>query len=193
MTVATYREDMTTLTAAPDAVAVPVLWLVATRAQITADCSDAALARFLPSGRSRKLKSVGHDADGVHLLITRGGTPLHTDTAYARYSHQLVLRNDGNRVRGTDETAEWHPPMTPGVMYALDTHSPHQGLPDPRLVSPHMAGAGPAIVKVVIAVDRDELLTPGEAWPLLKRMLNADLAAIAPQATKTAPRYRPKP
>lgn len=192
MTVATYREDMTTLATAPDAVAVPVRWLVRTSAQITADCSDAALARFLPPGRSRKLKSVGHDADGVHLLITRAGTPLHTDTAYARYSHQLVLRNDGNRVRGTDDTG-WHPPMVPGVMYALDTHSPHQGLPDPRMISPHRAGAGPAIVKVVIAVDRDELLSPDDAWPLLRRMLDADLAAIAPQATKTAPRYRPRP
>lgn len=174
----------------PDAVlsvgqsAVPVLWSVLTSTAGTGDYSDEQLARFLPPGRSIKLRSFGHDDDGVHWLLTRAGTPLHADPAYARYSHQLVLRNDGNRLRGLpryDTGDQWHPPMVPRMMYALDTHSPHQGTKDPRMDPPGV------VLKLVIAVDRDELLTPAEAYPLLARLLGRELPS-AGQETYAAPR-----
>jgi|SRR5215472_19585 len=161
----------------------PVLWLVATKVP-TVVFPDDLLDRFMPPGRGRTLRSFGHDADGVHWLLTRGGTPLHHDPAYARYSHQLVLRNDGNRLRGLpryDDEESWHPPLRPGIMYALDTHSPHQGLPDRRMDPP------PVVTKLVIAVDRDELLTPAAAWPLLSRLVGAGLPAVG-QLTHAAPR-----
>ena len=161
----------------------PVLWLVRVRAAIvTGDYSDEALARFLPPGRGIKLRSFGHDEDGVHWLLTRAGTPLHYDPAYARYSHQLVLRNDGNRLRGLpryDDRADWHPPLWPGTMYALDTHSPHHGVPDPRMDPP------PVVLKLCIAVDRDEPLSPAEAWPLLSRYLAAELPATLETAARS--------
>jgi hypothetical protein len=174
----------------------PVLWFVSAQplwqaADITSQQlvpPDAEVERFLPPGKSRKLRSFGHDEEGVHWLLTRGGTILHTDPAYARYSHQLILRNDGNRLRGLRDEEPWHPPMVPGTFYALDTHSPHQGTPDTRLLSPHMAGAGPPILKLVIAVDRDELLPPERAWSLLSRLLGKPLPAIG-QTTHSAPRH----
>jgi hypothetical protein len=168
----------------PDHHPMPVLWAVTVPEPVTGDFSDAELARFLPAGRVRALRSFGHDADGVHWLITRGGTPLHHDPAYARYSHQLVLRNDGNRLRGLpryDDRSTWHPPLAPGVMYALDTHSPHQGLPDPRMAPPK------TVTKLVIAVDRDELLTPVMAWRLLRRLLGVPLPETG-QTSRAAPR-----
>jgi hypothetical protein len=171
-----------------DWAAMPVLWLVSVPSWPLGfrppPPTDEALAAYMPPGRKRTLRSFGHDADGVHWLITRGGTPLHHDPAYARYSHQLVLRNDGNRLRGLpryDHRLNWHPPLRPGTMYALDTHSPHQGLPDERMDPP------PVVTKLVIAVDRDELLTPEQAWALLRRLVDAELPATG-QTTFAAPR-----
>jgi hypothetical protein len=167
----------------PGQVAVPVLWTVRTRTPATGDYSDAVLARLLPGGRGRSLKTFGHDPDGVHWLLTRGGTTLHYDPAYARYSHQLVVRNDGNRLRGLPrfegDPATWHPPLVPGVMYALDTHSPHHGVPDPRMDPP------PVVLKLCIAVDRDEPLSPAEAFPLLARYLAAKLPASLDEAARS--------
>lgn len=171
---------------------VPILWAVPAPVKTLPDCTDAVLDQYLRPGSGRTLLSFGHDPDGVHFLLTRAGTPLHRDPAYARYSHQLIIRNDGNRVRGlpAHDTGEaWHPPMVPGLMYALDTHSPHQGLPDTRMGG----GRSGVIVKAVIAVDRDELLTPEQAWPLLSRYLTVQLADV-PQPDRTltsAPGRRP--
>jgi hypothetical protein len=169
---------------APDWASMPVLWQVGTREPATGDYSTETLARFLPPGRGIALRSFGHDGDGVHWLLTRAGTPLHRDPAYARYSHQLVVRNDGNRLRGLpryDQPDRWHPPLRPGAMYALDTHSPHQGTRDPR-----MKPIG-VVLKLVIALDRDELLTPREVWPFLARLLHRELPETG-QTTYAAPR-----
>lgn len=174
---------------------VPVLWSVTTSAggQQMPDCSNSVMERYLGATNDMKIKSFGHDGDGVHFLLTRAGTTLHYDATFARYSHQLVIRNDGNRLRGLpayDTEDQWHPPLLPGVMYALDTHSPHQGLPDPRMGKP---ARGVRLMKAVIAVDRDELLTPEQAWPLLARYLTVQLADVPqPDVTLThAPRWRP--
>jgi hypothetical protein len=150
----------------------PVLWLVRLPGWpggCATDVSDEAMRAVLGGGTARALKSFGHDEDGVHYLLLRGGTGLHTDTAYTRYTHQLVLRNDGTRIRGLarfDQPGQRHPPMTPGVMYCLDTHSPHIGCPDERMTPPPRG-----YMKAVIAVDRAEPLAPGPAFALLERFL----------------------
>lgn len=173
----------------PDRVGVPVRWLVRTSVverghQV--DVSDPAMHAVLGAGTRRALKSFGHDADGVHFLLHRDGTTLHTDTAYLRYSAQLVLRNDGTRIRGeADAPEDWHPPLAVGTMYLLDTHSPHQGLADSRLECPR------APMKAVIAVDRPEPITPAEAWPLLSRLLAHQFADFPVNARP--PRWRPEP
>jgi hypothetical protein len=160
----------------------PMLWAVMTTALPVGDYSDAALAPFLPPGQGRALRSFGHDADSVHWLLTRGGTPLHTDPAYARYSHQLVVRNDGNRLRGLPRFDQEHPILRPGLMYCLDTHSPHQGLPDPRMLPPKV------VIKLVVAVDSDRLMQAEEALPLLARFVGRALPAGLDPAYKAAPR-----
>ena len=43
------------------------------------------------------------------------------------------------------------------------------------------------MLKLVIAVDRDEMLTPVEAWPLLARLIHAELPRVG-QTTFAAPR-----
>jgi hypothetical protein len=162
----------------------PILWIVtiseSARSLIDEiDLSDAAMERYLGGGGSMKLKSFGHDSDGIHFLLTRKGTAVHTDPAYARYSHQLVLRNDGNRLRGLprlDHGPDHYPMLVPGTMYCLDTHSPHQGTEDPRFTKrPGQAGCG---MKAVIAIDRNEALDPGDVWPLFKPWLGRDFHEV---------------
>ena len=169
----------------------PILWQVqvSVAAVHRVDVSDSALAPILGPGRDRRLKSWGHaGADGVHFLAHRGGTDLHTDTAYLRYSCQLVLRNDGTRIRGAepDLVGEWHPPMRPGALYCLDTHVEHQGVFDRRLTE---ATSSAGLVKVVIAVDRDEPLDHRTGWSLVCRYLRCQLSDFP--LTNRPPRWRP--
>jgi hypothetical protein len=150
----------------------PLLWQVTVpvAAHHLVDTCDEAMHAVLGPGTARALKSFGHNDKGVHYLLLRGGTGVHTDTAYTRYTMQLVLRNDGTRIRGLPRLdgppESWHPPMAPGVMYCLDTHSPHQGCPDPRMNPPARG-----YMKAVIAVDRDNPLDPEDAWLLLSGYL----------------------
>jgi hypothetical protein len=163
--------------------AMPLLWTVQT--PVSPDpwlYPDAALAALLPPGRGIALRSFGHDRDSVHWLLTRAGTPLHRDPAYARYSYQLVLRNDGNRLRGLPRYDQEHPVLRPGVMYCLDTHSPHQGLPDPRMDPPKV------VLKLAAAVDSDTLVGPNAVWPLLVRFVGRELPAALDPGYKAAPR-----
>jgi len=154
----------------------PVVWYRRTRLTGHAvDVSDEVMRAHFGDGKGKKIKSFGHDPGGVHFLLTRDGTIVHTDKAYTRFTHQLVLRNDGNRLRGLARydggEHTWHPPLVVGSMYCLDTHSPHQGLKDPR-----MNPGPPPIYKAVIAVDRDAPLPPSDAWLLLQRLLTDQLS-----------------
>jgi hypothetical protein len=172
----------------------PLLWVrkVAGVENHLVDVSDDVMkVVFGDLSRGQRLKSIGHDEDGVHFLLTRGGTGLHNDIAYLRYSCQLVLRNDDTRIRGLpryDRPDHWNPPLVAGVMYCLDTHSPHQGVPDPRMgdaVEPRRRE------KAVIAVDRPWPLGPWEAWPLLQRYLEHQIADFP--ITTVPPRWRSGP
>jgi len=184
-----------------DQVIDPMLWVAPAPAEALEhiakiDTSDAAMEPWIGPGASMKLKSFGHDVTGtgVHFLLTRKGTTVHTDKAYTRFSHQLVLRNDGNRIRGlprydSENPNDWHPPIVPGMMYCLDTHSPHQGIGDPR-IAPKPGS------KAVLAVDRDQPLELEEAWALIRPVLIAhqqfqDLGdPEAVRSKTTAPRWK---
>lgn len=58
-----------------------------------------------------------------HWIGVHKGTPLHTDPAYPRYTHHLMLAVDDYVLRGVDlvETK-----LVRGLFYIVDTHSPHQ-------------------------------------------------------------------
>lgn len=72
-------------------------------------------------GRTPKTKAMD-----PHWIGLRGGTGLHTDPAYPRYSHHLKIRVDeGFSVQGLSKQPF---PLTRGLFYILDAHSPHQVL-----------------------------------------------------------------
>ncbi|NBQ17948.1 hypothetical protein EBU24_06550 [bacterium] len=50
-------------------------------------------------------------------------TPLHTDPAYPRYTHHLILKADAFVLRGHNKIEL---PIFRGTYILLDTHSPHQ-------------------------------------------------------------------
>lgn len=169
----------------------PILWMInrPSSLKFVPPVTDSELDVVFGSGRSQKIKSFGHDDDAVHWLVTRSGTDLHVDNSYARYSHHLLIRNDGMRIRGLSDARDtednWHPVMVPGVMYCLDTHSPHRVLHDPRLTE--SVGRG---YKVQVAVDREQPLEPKEAWALLSPWLRYQVGEMIHTAQKTAPRVK---
>jgi hypothetical protein len=59
-----------------------------------------------------------------HFIGVRGQTPLHTDPAYPRYSHQLKIYVN-NDIYATGYNGEKYQ-LHRGFFYCLDTHSPHQ-------------------------------------------------------------------
>jgi hypothetical protein len=97
------------------------------------------------------------DPDGPHLIGVRGGGPMHTDPRYPRYTHQLVLYNDGIGVWGWSK--EVGVALTPGHVFCVDTHSPHQVIPDAR------AGRGKHYLAA--SLDRKEPAPLAEVLPLL--------------------------
>lgn len=168
---------------AGDQTACPVLWSVRLDLARTPDVSDAAMVRLYGDvKRHQRLRTWGHpegeDPDlAVHYLSTRGGTNLHIDPGYLRYSHQLTIRNDGFVQHGIDPGC-LPPPMVVGTLSCLDTHSPHKVAPDPRLLG---VGAPRPLYKVAIVVDRAEPLTPEDAWALCRtRVGDVRLPSCAP-------------
>jgi hypothetical protein len=166
---------------ADDQTATPVLWARLHRLHRTPDVSDAAMVRLYGDVKAhQRLRTWGHtpgeDVDlAVHYLSTRGGTNLHTDPGYLRFTHQLVLRNDGFVQHGLAPVLP--PVMEPGCLSCLDTHSPHKVAVDPRV---KWERRGPRY-KVALAVDRAEPLDPDEAWALLSpRLADVRLPPCAP-------------
>ena len=88
--------------------------------------SDAdAEIRFDPLKHSLKTwnRKEGLKVNDPHFIGVRKQTPLHTDKAYPRYSHQILLRCDNFLVRGLDLVET---PLCRGTYFVLDGHSPHQ-------------------------------------------------------------------
>ncbi|HKE70555.1 MAG TPA: hypothetical protein VKB55_14945 [Nocardioidaceae bacterium] len=166
----------------------PIVWWQPRLLPVIPDVSDAAMEPAFGGGRNRKLKSWGHVGEhGVHWLVTRSGTPFHADPAYPRYTHHLIVRNDGFRLRGVEDPDL--PPFTPGMLYCLDAHSPHQVIVDDRILSIEEMdrhGIKP-LYKVQAAVDFDTVIDAELAWSLLVPLLDTEPGATAHQVAKTAP------
>jgi hypothetical protein len=137
-------------------------------------------------GGKGRIRSWGHDDEGVHWLTTRRGTTLHRDPAYTRYTHHLLLRNDGFRLRGLLDDPDDRPQLVAGHLYCLDTHSPHQVTVDTRFQVPD------PVYKFQLAVDRDQPLQPAEALNLLVARLAEDPLLTLDTMGATAPRWKPK-
>jgi hypothetical protein len=140
----------------------PVLWLQQKipPAQIP-PVPDEIFMQLWPDGKmTQRLATWGHDSNGVHWLATRSGTGWHNDVGFPRYTHHLTLRNDRWRIHGLEDKDQLDIPLIPGTMLCLDTWSPHKVSFDPRLPNDKRW-------KVALAVDRDEPLSPDEAWELL--------------------------
>jgi hypothetical protein len=82
-----------------------------------------------------RFKTWGHangDKLGAHFICARGGTAMHTDPGFARYSVHLQLYNGGWVCHGLDGIEDVMP-CEPGVVSVLDTWSPHRVSRDPRV------------------------------------------------------------
>jgi hypothetical protein len=151
----------------------PVLWVSDPRPlpQVP-DASDEVLNAIFDEKRTRRLKSWGHDDTGAHWLVTRSGLGLHHDIGFTRYTHQLIIRNDGWRLGGFDDQLELKP-LVQGAMCCLDTWSPHKVYRDTRFPD-----SKKALYKAMLVVDRDEPLTEDEVWALLSPRLSDPTAAV---------------
>lgn len=133
-------------------------------------------------GTAQRVFTYGHakgnkrDGTDPHFITTRTSYQLHTDTGFVRFTHQVVLRNDGFLVGGLAVAAALQdaaaggkltlPVAQPvGSMYCLDTHSPHGVFRDDRLPQ-----AG--IYKLQAVVDADHPLTPEQVVKALTPLLS---------------------
>lgn len=101
---------------------------------LSADAILAMLREYMGIGRGRRLTTWGRstdDPDGPHWIGVRSGTTLHTDPRYLRYTHQLIVLNQGWGLSGiTMELAA--EPYEVGDLFCCDTHSPHILIRDAR-------------------------------------------------------------
>lgn len=96
---------------------------------------DETLGQIFP-GDGHQLKTWGRSTVGgketrtfdPHWIGVRKGTPLHTDPAYPRYSHHLILRADSMWLWGMGKERV---DISRGTYFVLDGHSPHQLCVDP--------------------------------------------------------------
>src|SRR5262245_34051264 len=67
---------------------------------------DADMVTIQGPGESQRVFTYGHargnkrDGSDPHFITTRTSYQLHTDTGFVRFTHQVVLRNDGFLVGG---------------------------------------------------------------------------------------------
>ena len=118
---------------------------------------------------SRRIITYGHvvpkDKHSAHFLATRRGLKMHTDPGYVRFTHHLVLRNDGLGITGLSATVRY-PTFERGALYCLDSWSPHCVDWDDRLPRT-------GLYKVQAAIDADYPMSVEEVLdelaPLLAR------------------------
>jgi hypothetical protein len=103
------------------------------------------------SKRTSRFKTFGHrdGKQGPHFIVARGGTSMHTDIGFMRWSVHVQLYNGGYYTHGLDTDPANYELLVPGVITVLDTHSPHKVSRDPRLEQ-----RSPS--KVAMAVDFDD-------------------------------------
>ena len=95
---------------------------------------------------------------------------MHTDPKYPRFSWHLILHNGGFRICGLSD--ELMPPLVPGVVYLIDTHSPHEVTRDHRL--PKISN-----YKLQLAIDSDVPMPAASATrALLEFACNQDYETL---------------
>lgn len=133
---------------------------------------------FGDDGTGKRLQTFGHmngnyrDGRDPHLIAIRSGYGMHHDPGFVRYTHHVVLLNEGFHVNGLSGFIG--EPMGFGAMYAIDSHSPHQVIPDPRL--------GDGRLKIQLAVDADSPLGPVEVVQKLEPFVPQVLDMIKEKA-----------
>lgn len=146
----------------------PILWRTPAAgvellpAQVAVEMLDAKFG----VGKSNRLQTwerSPEDRSGPHWIAVRAGTPLHVDLLYPRYTHQLVVYNDGLGVIG--RARDLGEPLTAGVLFCCDTHSPHQVIRDPRV--------GLGMYYLAASMDAQEKLDPSYAWDRLLAFVEA--------------------
>ena len=158
----------------PDGRSNPVMWLAPpgpySMGAVIGPLSRQRVESVFGDGKAtRRISTYGHlgeqrdKKERPHFLCMRGGVPMHLDPGFTRYSHHLILWNEGYRTTGPRD--EPYPPLVAGTLYALDTHAPHAVVPDIRL------GTGP--YKLDAVIDSDELMGPGEVAFALREFLAA--------------------
>ena len=90
-----------------------------------------------------------------HYIGIRKPIGLHEDRGFPRYTLQIMLRTDGLIMRGRDEVET---PLVRGMVYQLDTHSPHE------VYSPTPKNGG---MFVALSMDSHEPMDSGQIFPRL--------------------------
>lgn len=148
----------------------PVVWHVTVDVSDLFEPSEADCIEAFRRLNGKRLQTWGraHDAGGKtilyddpHWIAVNKGTSLHTDPKFPRYTHQLKLRVDDHiYCRGVGDHAPVR--LYRGMLYCLDTHSPHQIFMDrPKGYN------GPGW-NVSASLDSREPWLPSEVWPILK-------------------------
>ncbi len=158
----------------PDERGQPIVWIEKRELPSTPDTSDEVMEAVM---KNRGLKSFGHKHDKsgrqkrarVHFLGSANGVALHTDPGFERYSHHMIVRNDGFLTTGFD--GEILQPLEPGTIYCLDTYSPHTVVLDERMLD---KGNEPRF-KLDICVDDQKILKPDGVWNFCTRFLEVPL------------------
>lgn len=137
----------------------PVVWRSSFPVTFTAVASDRFLAMLLQvfgPGRSKRLQTwdrAPEDPDGPHWIGVRNGTPLHTDPRYPRYTHQLIVLNQGWTLSGITRQVS-KTPFKVGESFCCDTHSPHILLREP--------GPEKGFFYLAASIDAREVLPPAK-------------------------------
>lgn len=143
----------------------PLIWSRQIRLEIKSDYSEMLLSVF-GSGKSRRLitwERNESDFNGPHWIGVRNGTPLHTDPRYQRYTHQLVVRNDGFDLGGFGDARH---SIATGTLFCMDTHSPHAIVKNDRNTGLYYLAA---------SMDSKEVLSAGIVQYELERFIYARL------------------
>jgi len=139
------------------------------------EVTDADLRAIHGEGRGSRVFTYGHGGNRrngriPHFISTRDGYSMHVDVGFVRFTHQVVLRNDGFLVRGLADE-DWFPAQRRGTMYCLDTHSPHCIVRDRRWDDGRF--------KLQAAVDADEPMSPDEVVAALTPLLSVPAPHLA--------------
>ena len=152
----------------------PILWQQVWLGPPLPEVTDEDMRAIQGEGKGKRVYTYGHNGSRSngrlpHFISTRTGYALHVDVGFVRFTHQVVLRNDGFQVCGLKGVADH--PQGRGQVYCLDTWSPHQVVRDDRLPN-H------GIYKLQAAVDAEVPLTVEQVIERLTPLLSEPMAYV---------------